>query len=84
MNPIVHGKASSYTTRGCRCQECRMAWNSYTRKTRKEFSSRERNVTHGTESTYTYGCRCDECRMAHNVNQKRLYAIRKVIPDGKK
>lgn len=30
-----HGKPSSYTNWGCRCDECRAAWAAYKRATRK-------------------------------------------------
>ena len=84
----VHGTASSYSNRKCRCDLCRAAWNAYCAKT-KQFRAKEVNLdvegrAHGLESTYQYGCRCATCRSAHNAHSREMSEIRRIrksMPD---
>lgn len=34
-NRVPHGKVNGYQNFGCRCQDCRRAWNDYSRERRK-------------------------------------------------
>ncbi|MGV9668678.1 hypothetical protein [Nocardia niigatensis] len=77
-----HGRVSTYTTGGCRCNLCREALRVYTaqrRAARRAELGTVRGrpyatvdlygnpITHGTASTYSnWGCRCLPCRVAHS------------------
>jgi hypothetical protein len=38
---IPHGESGSYTNHGCRCEECRAAWNKYMQEYRRKKKARE-------------------------------------------
>lgn len=77
MAEIEHGKRSTYTHRGCRCQACTVAnREGCAEQVAKRFSGRTRvdgrwfhpDAIHGTVSGYrNWGCRCGECTAAHMV-----------------
>jgi len=70
--PEKHGRASTYTNWGCRCQPCTEAQTSTFEATRRERFKRRQlvngrlvatgNVQHGLATTYVnWGCRCPDC-----------------------
>ena len=76
MSAVVHGKASSYTHRGCRCVECRRAANEVMRAWEARQSPAD--APHGTRSGYTsYRCRCDDCRDANRTYMRDYMASRR-------
>lgn len=58
----THGTEAMYTSRGCRCDDCRRAMNAKRRERRHNGSV----LTHNA-SGYRNGCRCDVCRAAYTV-----------------
>lgn len=64
--PITHGKASSYTNRKCRCEECREAHRVACREARERRAQRTPPPeAHGNPFTYgNWKCRCEACRKA--------------------
>lgn len=81
---IVHGKYSTYSNKGCRCQECKSAWNEYCtevrRKTRESWTGvADPSIPHGvTNSYFRHGCRCPDCKDAHNNSSNALQRIKKL------
>lgn len=65
----VHGKASTYTNHGCRCDACRAAHTEVCYRARmRRYSNPVPAGLHGTYNAYTnYGCRCDACRESRRV-----------------
>lgn len=66
---VPHGSYSTYANHGCRCRECRDAWNHYIRDLRirrnRMMVDGETTVKHGVVGTYVhYLCRCRECKRA--------------------
>lgn len=61
-----HGTLSGYTNHGCRCGDCRSAWNAYQREYRLRLVERPvPDDAHGRYTTYlSWSCRCDDCRAA--------------------
>lgn len=65
-----HGKLSTYSRGGCRCEPCKAASHAYY-LTRYKAGP----VVHGTSSTYTNrGCRCGDCTAAQRVYQQTYRA----------
>lgn len=76
MKPITHGKPSSYSSRNCRCDKCRVAWNAYCAERKRRRHAEhvyDPEATHGTESSYQAGCKCRLCLDGHNVYIKHLH-----------
>lgn len=61
---MIHGRRGTYIHRFCRCPRCTYAQRMYHRKYRAR-PSEEKDLTHGTVSSYVAGCRCDACRGAN-------------------
>ena len=59
---------------GCRCEQCRMAYNKY----RRDLLDAHRRLgtlaakPHGSNTTYRSGCRCKPCAKASQEHQKKL------------
>jgi hypothetical protein len=69
-----HGVLSTYTTHGCRCDECRAAMAAYQRQHRAALAglSIPPYVAHGTVNAYAnYGCRCLSCNAENATRQRR-------------
>lgn len=67
ISKIKHGTNSTYTTYGCRCDECKRAATAYHAglRERKRAAITPDDPRHGTGGFYTnHGCRCDDCREA--------------------
>jgi len=62
---IKHGRESSYSKKGCRCDECRGAM----KKARAEYPI----SVHGTLWSYGKGCRCDLCKKVKSVDWKKRH-----------
>jgi len=60
---LVHGKISTYTQHGCRCDECRKAHTMW-KKLYDCGLIQKRERKHGTISKYNAGCRCQICKTA--------------------
>jgi len=64
-----HGKYSTYSNHGCRCDACREAWNEYYTSYRRARGQKPlaqyhaETMRHGP-TRYRKGCRCDVCRGA--------------------
>jgi hypothetical protein len=80
----THGKYSTYTRGGCRCDECRAAAAAYQRRRVEQRRNDEKpQHVHGTENGYVnYACRCDECREAWAaiVREQRARRAKQEIP----
>lgn len=65
-----HGKATSYTNYGCRCDACREAQTKDMAQHRTRMRAAglpEGDPRHGTSNGYAnYGCRCETCRAGHS------------------
>lgn len=65
-----HGKNSTYTGLGCRCDPCRLAHNAAV----KAFRNRDKPIpdhVHGSINGYNnYRCRCDSCAQAKDEYMK--------------
>ena len=80
---IAHGALTSYSKKGCRCDECKQAYSTYWADyTKRRKAAGGNNLArpdldyHGTNSGYTrYECRCPDCKAAHSVAMK-LYKDR--------
>jgi hypothetical protein len=59
--PLEHGKPTSYTAGGCRCDACRTAAMAH-RKQRRAERLAAGDFTHGTRIGYHMGCRCTLCK----------------------
>ena len=74
---MTHGKASTYTNYGCRCELCKEAIRLTAKKRR---ASRGATLAgddprHGTLTGYnSWGCRCERCREATRVARAERYA----------
>lgn len=70
----VHGKISTYS-RGCRCDECRVARREYTRAYRAKAATRPPPASiHGTAGCYrNWSCRCEPCVEAHKASCRGYY-----------
>ena len=70
-----HGTPGGYSNHKCRCPECRLAWNGYSRKlqARRRASGRFDGIEHGGKA-YDLGCRCQECKTANALrsSQRRI------------
>jgi len=76
MSADDHGSVSTYTNHVCRCDECRAAWASDTRRMRAGRVQRLANdptlADHGLASTYcNWGCRCRACTDAATRTRHR-------------
>lgn len=61
---ITHGTYTAYTTRSCRCDDCKQAMKDY-RQSLKAQGLPEGDRRHGTRNGYyNYGCRCEGCSEA--------------------
>lgn len=82
MSDLVHGRASTYQHRGCRCADCKKA-NTESQKRANhrrhaELVAGRVHPEHGTYSTYcNYLCRCGDCRAAASTAQAAFAAARK-------
>ncbi len=85
-----HGKASTYTNHGCRCDLCREASRTYpphlaaTVRYRRKLGQQPRKIgityEHGTRYGYIRGgCRCPGCTEAMRLYQAAYRARRKEI-----
>lgn len=85
MSEIVHGRASTYESRGCRCEPCRAAKSAKNRRSRAAGRARldaGAVVEHGLLSTYTnYLCRCAPCRSANAEYIRQYRLIRAYLGD---
>ena len=83
-----HGKASTYTNHGCRCDLCREANRTYpphlaaTVRYRRKLGQQPRKIgityEHGTRYGYIRGgCRCPGCTESMRVYQAAYRARRK-------
>lgn len=71
MSAQDHGKASTYDTYGCRCEDCTSAHAARVAAQRARRKARGVMGEHGSVSTYTnYGCRCEDCRNAMRHYQR--------------
>jgi hypothetical protein len=61
-----HGKVTSYTYGGCRCDLCRAANTEARRRWRANRRTQEMPAAlHGTQGGYTnWACRCEQCTEA--------------------
>lgn len=76
--PIIHGKISTYTAYGCRCDSCKEASRLY--RTGRAMRTYDEISNHGTWSAYVSGCRCEDCRAAQSLQSRaRRYGL---TPDG--
>lgn len=72
MSELVHGSYSTYTNKGCRCDECREAAREANRKRQAKLRGdqgyvprkRGRKIEneHGYSGYINRGCRCDICK----------------------
>jgi hypothetical protein len=75
-----HGKYTTYNNHGCRCSECRNAWNVYnTEKNHRLGHTRPREQylaesSHHGWKRYRKGCRCEVCRAASAAQKRRQRA----------
>lgn len=80
---LEHGKHSTYTNKGCRCEECKEAAREYRRSKAglpKKRGRKPKPIEHGTSSGYFNGkCRCDECKTAA---MSYLASRRVGLPEG--
>lgn len=61
---MEHGKYSTYTNKGCRCEECKRAARDYKSELGTKGLTPD-DERHGTRNGYVnYGCRCTYCRIA--------------------
>lgn len=68
----THGR-SGYN-RGCRCEVCREACNTYQREQRAIRAQRTEDAPHGTRGGYVnWGCRCDPCSKVHSDYMKAYW-----------
>lgn len=75
-----HGKPSTYTNYGCRCEECRDAKRAYA-AARQGDPRVLAAAKHGTRSTYTaLGCRCAPCSAANSTYARAWYRRRAASP----
>lgn len=66
---------STYSNRGCRCDECKAAAAAYQKKRRAERTALPLPTgrRHGVYTTYiNYGCRCERCKQANTDRSRRL------------
>lgn len=66
---LEHGKPSSYTNLGCRCDECLAAASGARARWVAAMGDRHFDeVPHGTPTGYrNWGCRCDRCTNARRI-----------------
>lgn len=78
----THGKPSTYSNGGCRCDLCSAANSLRMRQQRERRSGRViPDGLHGKSTTYTnYKCRCEPCRDAHKVRLQIQIANRLKVP----
>lgn len=75
MNEKWHGTSGGYTNHKCRCNDCRLAWNAYSRRNKAKRRSRfvdDGSIIHGKASSYQRGCNCDLCLSASARYSKQL------------
>lgn len=80
---LVHGKLSTYTNKGCRCEDCKAAAREYRQGLpKKPKKPRQRKEPeHGTYSRYTnHKCRCEACKAAGSEYFKSRKRV--VLPAG--
>lgn len=77
----IHGKFSTYTRGGCRCDDCRDAARLYARDIRRRRRSGELpEGMHGTGDGYrNWSCRCDLCRKAQAADIRAYRAKKKSV-----
>lgn len=78
----AHGSPTMHQRRGCRCNECRTAYNRRRATMRRSRALRLAQdptlAPHGSTSTYSnWGCRCNECRAAWSTLMRERAARRK-------
>ena len=70
MSDVGHGSTAQYRDHGCRCAECRTAWNHYMaemtaarwRRTAENGGIAPGDRKHGLPATHTnWGCQCWPC-----------------------
>lgn len=86
MDTWKHGKTSTYTNKGCRCEECREAVRKYQQSRAKNPGGKRgrkpSEIVHGTQTGYyTKKCRCEECTEAAKAYQMALRNERS-LPEG--
>lgn len=70
--------ASTYTNKGCRCDECRKANTERMRAVRKDRYERTRlfglpdSVEHGRSAYVNWGCRCDKCTASNSGSKTTI------------
>lgn len=79
---VPHGKSTTYSNHGCRCEPCSKAWADYIRRRRSEraadVAAGRADVQHGIASTYfNHGCRCSDCKSARAAYNRDLRARQK-------
>lgn len=77
IRSLIHGRATTYSNYGCRCDPCRSAAKEHRRRNQQRtYKARrverlERDpslATHGSVSTYrNWGCRCEPCVAANSA-----------------
>ena len=77
-----HGDRRRYRN-GCRCGDCRAAWNDYWREYRQR-PVRYRGMRHGEAKGYYRGCRCDRCVRAYRLHRRLRYRFGESITDPAK
>lgn len=66
---IPHGKASSYTNKGCRCLPCRQAAYAATQEWKARKARRQR-IPHGTRAGWkNWHCKCGLCQARKPIDQ---------------
>jgi len=80
MPQVVHGRAASYESGKCRCDECRRAGMEARRRQRERrralrAESDGTGIAHGTWAAYvTDKCRCEQCRALKSAYMKQYRA----------
>ena len=69
---VQHGKKSTYSIYGCRCNACKDAAKDYSKQYRENRPPLEDDdPRHGTANGYSYGCRCGDCTTANTDYSKQ-------------
>ena len=77
---VQHGRITTYTNYGCRCNPCKKAATDYAKQYRENRQPiGPDDPRHGTRTGYGTGCRCEDCTSAATLyqNQLRQKAIEK-------
>lgn len=76
---LTHGSLYWYNTKGCRCDDCKGARQTYNRdrKQRQIAQGLPEGIPHGLNSSYSRGCRCELCREAKRAySRETVYAVK--------